>query len=89
MSSRVITYTAQSIITGYKLSSNYIDHIYQQYQKEPFVIPAETIFIDNFGTHPSSNGIDETKQFKFNHVKEICILFPRRVSDYTVQLTHV
>jgi hypothetical protein len=28
------------------LSSNYIDHIYQQYLKEPFVIPSETIFID-------------------------------------------
>jgi hypothetical protein len=26
-----------------------------------------------------------TKQFKFSHVKEVCVLFPRRVSDLIVQ----
>jgi hypothetical protein len=32
----------------------------------------------------SSSGIDVTKQFRFTHVKELCILFPRYPSDYTV-----
>jgi hypothetical protein len=49
------------------------------------VIPAEQNYSDNIGTAPDNNGINATKQFKFTHVKEICILFPRYVSDYTVQ----
>jgi hypothetical protein len=83
--SAVIIYTGQSIITGYKLALAYIEHIYNVYLKEPFVIPVERIFIDNLGTYPSTTGIDGTKQFKFNHVKVICVLFPRHVSVLTVQ----
>jgi hypothetical protein len=79
------TYLAQSIITGYKLQSGYMDHIYKLYQNEPFAVPAEIIYNDNFGKYPHGNGIDTTKQFKFTHVKEVCVLFPRHVSDYTVQ----
>jgi hypothetical protein len=56
------------------------------YQNEPFVVHSEIVYTDNIGTAPSPSGIDTTKQFKFTHVKEVCILFPRRVSDYTVQL---
>jgi hypothetical protein len=56
------------------------------YQNEPFVVPSEIVYADNIGTAPSPSGIDAIKQFKFTHVKEVCILFPRRVSDYTVQL---
>jgi hypothetical protein len=81
----ITTYSAQSIITGYKLAPSYIQHIYNVYQNEPFVIPAELIYSDNMGAYPSGSGIDATKQFKFTHVKEICVLFPRYVSDYTVQ----
>jgi hypothetical protein len=81
----ISVYSAQSIITGYKLDSGYIQHIYNVYQNEPFVVPAELIYSDNMGAYPSSSGIDATKQFKFTHVKEICVLFPRHVSDYTVQ----
>jgi hypothetical protein len=44
------------------------------------------IYTDNMGAYTSTTGIEATKQFKFNHVKEICLLFPRRQSDYTVQL---
>jgi hypothetical protein len=81
----ISTYSAQSIITGYKLDSGYVQYIYNLYQKEPFVVPAELIYSDNMGAVPSSDGVDATKQFKFTHVKEVCILFPRHVSDYTVQ----
>jgi hypothetical protein len=78
------TYLTQSIITGYKLHSAYMEHIFKLYQNEPFVVPAEIIYSDNFGAYPHANGIDATKQFKFTNVKEICVLFPRRVSDLTV-----
>jgi hypothetical protein len=71
------TYLARSIITGYKLQSKYIVHIYKLYQIEPFIIPAEIIYIDNFNAYPHGNGIDATKQFKFTNVKEVYILFPR------------
>jgi hypothetical protein len=37
------------------------------------------------GTAPDLTGINATKQFKFTHVKELCILFPRHPTDYTVQ----
>jgi hypothetical protein len=77
--SAVITYTAQSIITGYKLASWYVEYIRNAYLNEPFVVPAETIFIDNLGANPSTTGIYGTKQFKFNHIKEICVLFPRHL----------
>jgi hypothetical protein len=56
------------------------------YQNEPFVVPSEIVYTDNIGMAASPNGIDATKQFKFTHVKEVCILFPRRVNNYTVQL---
>jgi hypothetical protein len=79
------TYLAQSIITGYKLNSTYVDYIYKLYQKEPFIVPAELICSDNFGAYFNGNDIDATKQFKFTHVKEICVLFTRHVGDYTVQ----
>jgi hypothetical protein len=49
------------------------------------VISAEQIYNDNIGTLSDNNGINATKQFKFTHVKEICILFPPYVSDFTVQ----
>jgi hypothetical protein len=62
-----------------------MEHIYKLYQNEPFVVPAEIIYSDNFGAYPHANGIDATKQFKFSHVKEVCVLFPRHVSDLTVQ----
>jgi hypothetical protein len=52
-----------------------MDHIYKLYQNEPFVVPAEIIYSDNFGAYPHGNGIDATKQFKFTNVKEVCILF--------------
>jgi hypothetical protein len=81
----ISTYLAQSILSGYKLRSAYIDYIYRFYQNEPLVIPAEQIYSDNMGTAPDNTGINATKQFKFIHVKEICVLFPRYVSDYTVQ----
>jgi hypothetical protein len=81
----ISTYLAQSILSKYKLSSVYIDYIYRFYQNEPLVIPAEQIYSNNIRTAPDNNGINATKQFKFTHVKEICILFPRYVSDYTVQ----
>jgi hypothetical protein len=81
----ISTYSAQSIITGYKLAPSYIQHISDVYLNEPFVVPAELIYSDNMGAFPSTAGIDATKQFKFTHVKEVCVLFPRHVSDYTVQ----
>jgi hypothetical protein len=81
----ITTYTAQSVITGYKLNPTYIDYIRKFYQKEPFVVPAELVFTDNFGAYPDSTGINATKQFKFQHVKELCVLFPRHPTDYTVQ----
>jgi hypothetical protein len=55
------TYLAQSIITGYKLQSGYMEHIYKLYQNEPFVVPAKIIYSDNFGAYPHDNGIDATK----------------------------
>jgi hypothetical protein len=48
------------------------------------VVPSELIYIDNMGGTVSSSGIDVTKQFRFTHVKELCVLFPRYPSDYTV-----
>jgi hypothetical protein len=81
----ITTYSSQSVISGYKLAPSYIQHIYEVYQNEPFVIPAELIYSDNMGAIPSTAGIDATKQFKFTHVKELCVLFPRHVSDHTVQ----
>jgi hypothetical protein len=62
-----------------------MNHIYKLYQNEPFFVPTEIIYTDNFGAYPHANGIDATKQFKFSHVKEVCILFPPHVSDLTVQ----
>jgi hypothetical protein len=79
------TYLAQSIITGYKLQSGYMDHICKLYQNESFVVPAEIIYNDNFGAYPHGNEIDATKQFKFTHIKEVCVLFPQHVSYYIVQ----
>jgi hypothetical protein len=81
----ISTYLAQSVLTGYKLDGGYIEHIRNLYQNEPFVVPAELIYNDNMGAYPSTSGLDATKQFKFTHVKEVCVLFPRYVSDYTVQ----
>jgi hypothetical protein len=81
----ITTHIAQSVITGYKLNPAYISYIDKFYRNEPFVVPAEIITIDNMGMPPTANGVDTTKQLKFNHVKEMCILFPRRVSDFTVQ----
>jgi hypothetical protein len=49
------------------------------------MVPAEQIYSDNIGTPPDNTGINATKQFKFTHVKEICVLFPRYISNYTVQ----
>jgi hypothetical protein len=49
------------------------------------VVPAEIIYSDNFGAYPHASGIDATKQFKFTNIKEVCILFPRHVSDLTIQ----
>jgi hypothetical protein len=43
------TYLAQSIITGYKLQSGYMEHTHKLYQNEPFVVPAEIIYSDNSG----------------------------------------
>jgi hypothetical protein len=34
-----------------------MDHIYKLYQNEPFVIPAEIIYSDNFGAYPHANVI--------------------------------
>jgi hypothetical protein len=65
------TNLAQSIITGYKLQSGYMDHIYKLYQNEPFVVPAEIIYNDNFGAYPYANGIDATKQFKLRSLYTI------------------
>jgi hypothetical protein len=65
------TYPAKSIITGYKLQSGYMEHIYKLYQNEPFIVCAEIIYSDNFGTYTHANGIDATKQFKFTNVKEV------------------
>jgi hypothetical protein len=59
-----------------------MDYIYKFYQNEPFVVPAELVYTDNLGAPP---GINATKQFKFTHVKELCILFPRHPTDLTVQ----
>jgi hypothetical protein len=81
----ITTYLAQTVVTGYKLNTAYIEYIYNLYQNEPFVVPAEQVYSDSMGQAPTTTGIDATKQFKFNHVKEICVLFPRHVSDYTVQ----
>jgi hypothetical protein len=60
-------------------------HIYKLYQSELFVISKKIIYSDYFKAHLHGNGIDATKQFKFTHVKEVCLLFPRHVFDYTVQ----
>jgi hypothetical protein len=79
------TYLAQSIITDYKLQSGYMDHIYKLNQNEPFVVPTKIIYNNNFGTYPNGNNIDTTKQFKFTHIKKICVLFPHHVSIYTIQ----
>jgi hypothetical protein len=76
----------QSILTGYKLDPSFIGRLEVVYQNEPFVVPSEIVNTDNICTAASQDSIDATKQFKFTHVKEVCILFPRRVSDYTVQL---
>jgi hypothetical protein len=38
-----------------------MDYIYKLYQKEPFVVPAELICSDNFGSYPNGNGIDVIK----------------------------
>jgi hypothetical protein len=81
----ISTYLAQSVISGYKLSSVYIDYINKFYQREPFVVPSELIYTDNLGAYPDANGIVGTKQFKFSHVKELCVLFPRHPTDLTVQ----
>jgi hypothetical protein len=81
----ITTFSAQSVITGYKLSNAYIMRLREVYLEEPFVVPAEYIYSDNMGAYPSNDGLDATKQFKFTHVKEICVLFPRHVSDLTVQ----
>jgi hypothetical protein len=75
----------QSITTGCKLQSGYMDHIYKLYQNQPFVVPTEIIYRDNFGAYPHGNGVDATKQFKFTNVKEVCVLFLRHVSYLTVQ----
>jgi hypothetical protein len=80
----ITTYLAQSVISGYKLNSNYIRYISNFYEREPFVVPSELIYIDNMGGYVSSTGIDVTKQFRFTHVKELCVLFPCYPSDYTV-----
>jgi hypothetical protein len=81
----ITTYTAESIISGYKLNPTYITYIRDFYQNEPFVVPAELVYTDNMGgTGPDSTGINVTKQFKFTHVKEVCVLFPRYPSDLTV-----
>jgi hypothetical protein len=61
-----------------------MDHIYKLYQNKPFVVLAEIIYNGKFGVYPHGNGIDGTKQFKFTHVKEFGVLFPRHVSDYNV-----
>jgi hypothetical protein len=83
--STISTYSAQTVISGYKLDPGYIEHIRNFYMKEPFVVPAELVYSDHFGGHVGTDGINVTKQFKFTHVKEICVLFPRYFSDYTVQ----
>jgi hypothetical protein len=57
------------------------------FTNEPFVVPAEIIYSDNFGAYPHGNDIDVTKQFKFTNVKEVRILFPPHVSDLTVQFS--
>jgi hypothetical protein len=62
-----------------------MEHIYKFYQNEPFVVHGDIIYSYNFGAYPHGNGIDDTKQFKFTHVKEVCLLFPLHISDYTVQ----
>jgi hypothetical protein len=80
----ITTYSAQSVLVGYQLSTTYIGFIRAIYEREPFVVPAEQIKIESMSQFPSNNGIDTTKQFVFNHVKEICLLFPRHVSDLTV-----
>jgi hypothetical protein len=33
------------------------------------------------------NGINTTKQFKFTHVKEVCVLFPSHLSNLIVQFS--
>jgi hypothetical protein len=81
----ITSYAVESIISGYKLNPTYISYIRDFYQNEPFVVPAELVYTDNMGgTGPDSTGINVTKQFKFTHVKEICILFPRYPTDLTV-----
>jgi hypothetical protein len=70
------TYLAQSIITGYKLQSGYMEHIYKLYQNKPFVVPAEIIYSDNIGAYPHDNDIDATKQFKFTNVKRNLCFIP-------------
>jgi hypothetical protein len=81
----ITTHLAQTVITGYKLDPTYIEYINRLYQREPFVVPAELIYSDNMGAFCDSTGINATKQFKFSHVKEVCVLFPRHPDDLTVQ----
>jgi hypothetical protein len=54
----ITTYQVQSVLSGYKLETAFINHLYNLYQNEPFVIPAELIYTDNVGTNPSPSGID-------------------------------
>jgi hypothetical protein len=82
----VSTYSVESVVSGYKLDPTYISYIKQFYEKEPFVVPAELIYSDNMGAYPDNTGINATKQFRFQHVKELCILFPRHATDLTVSL---
>jgi hypothetical protein len=81
----ITTYQVQSDFSGYKLKTALINHLYTLYQNEQFVLPVELIYMDNVGTNPSQNRFDAIKQFKFTHVKEVCILFQKHVSDNTVQ----
>jgi hypothetical protein len=73
----ITTYQVQSILTGYKLEPNFIGRLEALYQNEPFVVPSEIIYTGNIGMAVSPSGIDAIKEFKFTHVKEVCILFPR------------
>jgi hypothetical protein len=48
-----------------------MEHIYKLYQNEPFVVPVEIIYSDNFGAYTHANDIDATKQFKFTNIKKV------------------
>jgi hypothetical protein len=39
-------------------------HIYKLYQNEPFVVPTEIIYNDNFGVYPHGNGFDDLLPFQ-------------------------